>query len=80
MNRIKQAWLVLIGRAQALEVTQETAVLAGQEAERYGMTVNDLVGSAVELHREMAGPALDQMADELSVINQVNEIDKGVDL
>ncbi len=80
MNRFKQMWLILVGRARAFEVSQEAFLKIHSEADRYRMDAGDLVETAVELHEEMAGGALDQMVNELGVIGEINDIEKGMEL
>ncbi|MBD3004696.1 hypothetical protein [Streptomyces sp. 5-10] len=50
MNRIKQAWLALTGRQQALDVTPEAASKLTSEAAKYGLDVTTFLTTIIDIH------------------------------
>ncbi|MER6606016.1 hypothetical protein ABT282_08870 [Streptomyces sp. NPDC000927] len=78
MDRIKNAWLVLTGRAQALDITTETLGRITSEATRYKMPINDYIEDTSTIYEEQMGGTLDRMVNEMGALGQVKEVFKGV--
>ena len=69
MNRIRMAWRALTGGAGTLELTEKVTSFAREESSRYVMDVNDYLMAAMEFHREVTDPSIDQMVNEVNVVN-----------
>ncbi|MER6605983.1 hypothetical protein ABT282_08705 [Streptomyces sp. NPDC000927] len=77
MNRLKQAWAVLAGHQQALNITAETAERVHSEAARYRMKVNDFVSTALDVHEEEVGHDLDFMIREKDLMDETKSVING---
>ncbi|MBD3004698.1 hypothetical protein [Streptomyces sp. 5-10] len=74
MNRIKQAWLVLIGRAQALEISSGTAEKAKDVTRRCDGVLDDILDDALDVYTEEVASAVEVMVNERNVLRETKSI------